>query len=101
MRYSLLTLVILIAFGPPLLATAWMYREWLLLRRVWTFHFGAGVCFAFLYPAAVIQMSRTIKRFKWPPMPKRLSGSEVVGIALAILAACNAAAYILSSGDFR
>jgi hypothetical protein len=101
MRYSLLTLLFLITVGPPLLATAWMYRDWLLLRELWTFHFAAGVCFALLYPAAVLQLSRMMKRFKWPPMSKRLSRLEAVGIALAILAACNAAVFVLSGRTER
>jgi hypothetical protein len=98
MRYSLRTLVILATLGPPLLAIAWMYREWPQHQK-WTFHFTAGACFVLLYPAAVLQMSRTMNRLTWPPAPRRLSRLEVAAIVLAILVTCNAAAFVFSVHD--
>jgi hypothetical protein len=94
-QWSMRFLMLLTVFGPPLLATAWMYSQWPSRQR-WTAHFTAGACFAVLYPLAVLIVAAVLQALPWPPERRPLTRMEVAAIVAALLVAINAAVFLVT-----
>jgi hypothetical protein len=112
-QFSLRTLLILLAVGPPLLATAWTHREALLaiqrpaevyiprhasattaanLRiraaQRQLLHYYAGACAVVFYPVAVILLAsvlRTMRHWRRPPKKTPITWAA---LGASTLAAC-------------
>src|SRR5687768_1304542 len=109
MRYRLRTLLIVMAFGPPLLATAWTNREYLLENRpdtgfyvpadrakvevywrkrlapVQALHSISGVGAAVIYPVTVLLQWAVFRRWRDWRQPPKQSPLFWVAFAAALL----------------
>src|SRR6187399_855383 len=100
MQFRLRTLLLIMAFAPPLLAVAWEYRDLRLHPAIWNRHLPVHSCFGIgcllLYPAAVILQGTVLSQWRdWrrPPRDTRLSR---VAFAAAILVGLFCILYLLT-----
>jgi hypothetical protein len=112
MRFHLRTLMILLAFGPPILAYAWTNQESMgsgfhapsyrnpkaveRLERVRTVHVISGVCAILLYPLAVLMQFEVFMRWRdWRELPERTPMSWAA-MLVALLAFMSCAVFFFT-----
>lgn len=121
MRYRLLTLLILMAVMPPVLATAWINRDYLLGRRsdlvnyipagltrgseakarrqlasVRTLNYISGIAAMVLYPVVVLLQWKVLSKWRDWTRPPKQTPLAWVGLGVALLLAIFALTFFLT-----